>query len=116
MDDNLYSIGEVAKKLNLPVHTIRYWATIFKHIEFATKNGRRYFDNTAIDEFKKIKELEHKKGLTIDGIKQLLRYKKIDMNKLDKVNKNIISNQLDKAISIIQKQLSMLQCKEDNII
>ena len=82
-----YSIGDVAKMLNVPVHTVRFWTSEFKHIECLRHNGRRYYDNKAIEELKKIKELSHKKGIKIDGIKQMLRYHKIDMEKLDKANK-----------------------------
>ena len=32
LSGNEYSIGEVAKKLNLPVHTIRFWTETFEHI------------------------------------------------------------------------------------
>lgn len=105
MTDKLFSIGEVANELKLPVHTIRYWSKVFEHIEFATKNGRRYFDKKAVDEFKKIKELEHKKGISINGIKQMLRYKKIDMQKLEKANQEQAINRLDFAIDFIEKQL-----------
>ena len=49
-----YSIGDVAKMLNLPVHTIRFWTETFKHIVCLKRNGRRYYDEKAIDEFCKI--------------------------------------------------------------
>ena len=112
MSDELSSIGEVANKLNLPVHTIRYWTKMFDNIEYTMINGRRYFDNLAIEEFKKIKDLEYKKGLSINGIKQMLRYKKIDVNKLNDINRDIISDKVTEAINTITKQISYI----DNIL
>ena len=108
----MLSIGEVAKKLNLPVHTIRYWTKMFDNIEYTMINGRRYFDNLAIEEFKKIKDLEYKKGLSISGIKQMLRYRKIDVNKLDDANRDIIADKVNEAINIINKQILYI----DNIL
>ena len=81
-----YSIGDVAKKLNLPVHTIRFWT----------------------EEFKKIKELSHKKGLKIEGIKQMLRYHKIDMEKLDKANKIDFQAKLEQSLKKIDKIIDLV--------
>jgi DNA-binding transcriptional MerR regulator len=103
-----YSIGDVAKMLNLPVHTIRFWTGEFQHIECIRRNGRRYYDNKAVDELKKIKELSHKKGLKIDGIKQMLRYRKIDMEKLDKANKMDFQIKIDTAIKRIDKIIDLM--------
>ena len=109
----MFSIGNVAKKLNLPVHTIRYWTQTFNHIKVSTINGRRYYDESAVEELKKIKELEYKKGLKIDGIKQMLRYHKIDMDKMEKANKSYVVSKIDEALKIIDRQLT--SCCEDNI-
>lgn len=103
-----YSIGDVAKKLNLPVHTIRFWTEEFPHIEFLRKNNRRYYDDKAVDEFKKIKELSHKKGLKIEGIKQMLRYHKIDMEKLDKANKIDFQAKLEQSLKKIDKIIDLV--------
>lgn len=104
----MFSIGEVAKKLNLPVHTIRYWTQTFEHIKVSIMNGRRYYDENAIEELKKIKELEYKKGLKIDGIKQMLRYHKIDMDKIEQANKSYIATKIDEALKLIDRQLDVL--------
>lgn len=103
-----YSIGEVAKKLNLPVHTIRFWTETFEHIEYLKRNGRRYYDEKAIEELKKIKELSHKKGMKIEGIKQTIRYHKIDMNKLQEAQKGEFENKVEFCINKISKIIEML--------
>ena len=107
--DKEYSIGEVAKILNLPVHTIRFWTQTFNHIEFFTKKGRRYYDNKAIEELKNIKELSHKKGIKIEGIKQMIRYKKIDMDKINEANKIDLCKRLEKSINILDKIIEELE-------
>ena len=112
---NFFSIGDVAKMLKLPVHTIRYWTQTFEHIEFSTKNGRRYYDNAAIDELKKIKELAHKKGMKIEGIKQMLRYKKIDMNKFEAANKNDACRKLQLIIENIDKLIDKTKIEMEGL-
>ncbi len=98
-----YSIGVVAKKLNLPVHTIRFWTETFKHIETIRRNGRRYYDDKAVEELRKVKELSHKNGMKIEGIQQMVRYNKISLEKLESINKNELCIDLEKAINIIDK-------------
>ena len=114
-DEKFFSIGEVAEILNLPVHTIRYWTQTFEHIEFSTKNGRRYYDNAAVDELKKIKELAHKKGMKIEGIKQMLRYKKIDMNKFEAANKNDACKKLQLIIENIDKLIDKTKIEMEGL-
>ena len=103
-----YSIGDVAKMLNLPVHTIRFWTEEFPHIECLRRNNRRYYDDGAIEELKKIKELSHKKGMKIEGIKQMIRYRNINMEKLDEAKKTDYQTKLDNAIKKIDKMVYLL--------
>ena len=103
-----YSIGRVAKMLNLPVHTIRFWTEEFEHIECLRRKNRRYYDNKAVEELKKIKELSHRRGMKIEGIKQMLRYKKIDMDKLDEANKVEFQTRIETAIRKIDKAMELL--------
>ena len=107
--DKLYSIGEVATKLNVPVHTIRYWTQIFEHIEITTRKGRRYYDDIAVSELKKIKDLAYKKGIKIDGIKQMLRYHKIDMKKIENALANSQQLALEKNIDFIDKIIEKIK-------
>ena len=92
-DPNAYkTIGEVVKILDLksrsgqktPTHTIRYWEKEFKQIKPKILSGkRRYYDRSNIDLLKKIKFLLKDKGLTIKGVKNVL---KSDINELDDYN------------------------------
>ena len=81
--DNAYkTIGEVAKILQLkskkkgalPTHTIRFWETQFKQIKPKILNAnRRYYDERTINLLKKVKFLLKVKGMTINGVKKVLK-------------------------------------------
>ena len=101
--NNAYkTIGEVAKLLNLvdkkngklSTHTIRYWEKEFKQIKPKVFNGkRRYFDTYNVDLLKKIKFLLKDQGMTIKGVKQIL--KNTEPLKLDEMaNKSIRTDNL----------------------
>ena len=74
--------GEVAKILQLkskkkgvlPTHTIRFWETQFKQIKPKILNAnRRYYDEGTINLLKKVKFLLKDKGMTINGVKKVLK-------------------------------------------
>ena len=85
-NDTAYkSIGEVAKILNLVnskkgtlnTHTIRFWEKEFKQIKPKILNGnRRYYDKSTIELLKKIKFFLKDQGMTIIGVKKLLKTNK----------------------------------------
>jgi DNA-binding transcriptional MerR regulator len=115
--NNAYkSIGEVAKILDLinkkkgtlNTHTIRFWEKEFKQIKPKILNGnRRYYNNETIDILKKVKYLLKDQGMTINGVKKVL--KKDSSLKLDvSVNNSInidynIKNKLKKISNILKK-------------
>ena len=81
--DSAYkTIGEVAKILQLkskkkgvlPTHTIRFWETQFKQIKPKILNAnRRYYDEGTINLLKKVKFLLKDQGMTINGVKKVLK-------------------------------------------
>ena len=97
--DKVYkTISEVAKDLNLinpktgklNTHTIRFWEKEFKQIKPQILAGkRRYYDKNTIVMLKKIKFLLKDKGLTINGVKNILNSK---INKLDDYNYNSLKD------------------------
>ena len=109
------TIGEVAKILglksknsqSLPTHTIRFWEKEFKQIKPKILNGnRRYYDANNVNLLKKIKFLLKDQGMTIKGVKQIL--KNNEPLKLDEmVNKSIrtdnLKNKLINISNIIKK-------------
>ena len=98
--DNAYkTIGEVAKILDLknksgqktPTHTIRFWEKEFKQIKPKILNGnRRYYNIETIEVLKKIKYLLKDQGMTINGVKKVLKSEK--SLKLDELSNNPINS------------------------
>ena len=119
--DSAYkTIGEVAKILQLkskkkgvlPTHTIRFWETQFKQIKPKILNAnRRYYDEGTINLLKKVKFLLKDKGMTINGVKKVLKGE--ESLELDEIANNSIKtdnlrNKLVK-ISKIVKNLKNLK-------
>ena len=113
--DSAYkTIGEVAKILQLkskkkgvlPTHTIRFWETQFKQIKPKILNAnRRYYDERTINLLKKIKYLLKDKGMTINGVKKVLKGE--ESLELDEMANNSIKadklrNKLNKISNIIK--------------
>ena len=113
--DSAYkTIGEVAKILRLkskkkgvlPTHTIRFWETQFKQIKPKILNAnRRYYDEVTINLLKKVKFLLKDKGMTINGVKKVLKGE--ESLELDEMANNSIKahnlrNKLNKISSIIK--------------
>ncbi len=75
--DNEYfaSINEVSKRLSVPAHTLRYWEKQFPVAIRPTTGagGRRYYRAETVDRLIVIRDLLYKHGLTIAGVKKLLR-------------------------------------------
>ena len=113
------SIGEVAKILGLTnekkgslnTHTIRFWEKKFKQIKPKIFNtNRRYYDQNSIKVLKKIKYLLKEQGMTIDGVKKML--KKNSSLKLDDLSNHPITvpdNNLKFKLSKISKIIKELK-------
>ena len=67
-------INEVAKRLDVPAHTLRYWEKQFAGaIRPVTGAGnRRYYRQDTIEKLETIKSLLYDKGMTIAGVKKIL--------------------------------------------
>ena len=111
------TIGEVAKILDLVnekngslnTHTIRFWEKEFKQINPKILNGnRRYYNKDSIEILKKVKFLLKEQGMTIKGVKKVLKSDK--SIKLDELPNNSINTNYNiklklKKISEIIKQI-----------
>ena len=113
--DNAYkTIGEVAKILQLkskkkgvlPTHTIRFWETQFKQIKPKILNAnRRYYDERTINLLKKVKFLLKVKGMTINGVKKVLKGEEsLDLDEManNSIKADNLRNKLNKISSIIK--------------
>ncbi len=112
-DKTYKSIGEVAKILKLidkkngkpATHTLRFWEKEFKSIKphiFA--GNRRYYDDKSIEIIKKIHFLLKNKGMTIKGVKKLLKNKESDLDEINNktINEKIIKTKLKKISNLIK--------------
>lgn len=101
----MLSIGKVAKKISTPEHTIRLWTDSFPHIKCTIGKGkRRYYDEVALSELKKVNTLINEKGMTIKSIQSLVKYNKIkeDVSKLIATKQNPVFN-INNALGIINE-------------
>ena len=75
--DNEYfaSINEVSKRLSVPAHTLRYWEKQFPVAIRPTTGagGRRYYRTETVRRLTIIKDLLYNRGMTIAGVKKMLR-------------------------------------------
>ena len=87
----LINISQLASLLNLinsktkkpSNYILRYWEKEFKEIKPVILNNRRYYSEKQIDIIKLIKFLLKDKGMTINGVKNIL---KSNINSLDDYN------------------------------
>lgn len=71
-EKKVFSIGEIAKMIDVEIHTIRFWTDEFsEYIQYELGKGdRRYYEASALSVFSKIRELIHKDGIRIKVIKE----------------------------------------------
>jgi Predicted transcriptional regulators len=89
--EKMYNISEVSKLLNLinpktlkpSNYILRYWEKEFKQIKPKIINKRRYYTKKQVLTLKFIKYLLKDKGMTIKGVKNVL---KSNINSLDDYN------------------------------
>ena len=110
--DKLINITELSKLL-LPGgqktkkntnHILRYWEKEFFQIKPVMINGRRYYPEKQIDLMKLIKFLLKDKGLTINGVKKILKSK---INSLDDYHSYSLKADYQK-VNIKHKSLKIL--------
>ena len=110
MVKNYLSISELSIELNLinektgkPAnHILRFWEKEFSGIRpVILKGNRRYYDKKQIDKIKYIKFLLKDKGLTIKGVKSILKEKKI----IDETDKNTIESYFKNKIKSKSKNI-----------
>ena len=89
--EKFLNISDVSKRLKLidpsskkPLnYIIRYWEKQFKQISPKIINKRRYYSSDQIEIIKLIQFLLKKRGLTVNGVKNVLNS---NINKLDDYN------------------------------
>ena len=100
-------IGLKSKKgQSIPTHTIRYWEKEFKQIKPKIFNGnRRYYDQKNIELLKKVHFLLKEQGMTINGVKRLLKDKealKLDENLNNSIRTDNLKDKLEKISNLVK--------------
>ncbi len=115
------SINEVSKQLGIPAHTLRYWEKQFPVAIKPTTGagGRRYYRAETVDKLIAIKDLLYNRGMTIAGVKKMLRNGDSlsfwDENAIDDTQKTNISGDTDTirlAIDMLQRARKILTGNE----
>lgn len=69
----LLSIGELAEKIGVPTHVLRYWETRFPQLKPLQRSGRRrYYRPDDVALVTRIYDLLHVQGYTVDGARKAL--------------------------------------------
>lgn len=104
-----YSIGEIAKIIGIETHTIRFWSTEMNQYISPTigRGGRRYYSDTDLVMFERIRDLIRVKGYTIGMIKKGLP---------DELNQSTDSPHYNECITNVQnKILYLLKLYEEDM-
>jgi len=107
------TISELSKALNLvdplnnkPLnHVLRYWEKEFSQIRPKKIHKRRYYSPEQLETIKMIKYLLKNKGMTITGVKKILKLK---INKLDDYNSDSLKANYHK-VSLKEKSKKLLK-------
>ncbi len=113
------SINDVSKRLDVPAHTLRYWEKQFPAAIKPTTGagGRRYYRAETVDTLVMIKDLLYNHGMTIAGVKKMLRNGDIDsstgavtMPTGDTISVGAIEDaNIDTAIGLLECARNLLQ-------
>ena len=73
-EDKVYRIGEVAAELQLKTSVLRFWESEFPElVPKRSAKGHRSYDAQDVELLKRIKQLLHEQGMTIEGAKRVLQ-------------------------------------------
>lgn len=72
-DGAMLSIGELASRIGVPTHILRYWETRFPELNPLQRSGRRrYYRVGDVALAERIYDLLHVRGFTVDGARKAL--------------------------------------------
>ena len=101
-----YSIGDVARFLQVKTHVLRYWEHHIADLDPIKRQGRRYYDKSHIALLKKIRFWLYELGYTVEGVKK----------KLSDNEKSIDSHRAMELIAGIESLASQLMTNDDQLL
>ncbi len=73
MAEKTYRIGEAAELLHLKTHVLRFWETEFPQLApLRTDKGQRLYTEQHLTLLRRIQQLLHEQGMTIEGARRVL--------------------------------------------
>lgn len=73
MSAHTYRIGEAAELLQLETHVLRFWQSKFPQLAPSrTEKGQRRYTEEDVALLRRIKQLLHEQGMTIEGARRVL--------------------------------------------
>ncbi|MDR1126414.1 MAG: MerR family transcriptional regulator [Deltaproteobacteria bacterium] len=73
MPGKIYKIGEAAQLLGLKSYVLRFWESEFPQLNpTRTESGQRLYSEQDLELLRRIRNLLHERGLTIEGAKKVL--------------------------------------------
>ena len=107
------TISEAGKMLSLPAHVLRFWESKFPQIKPIKRGGgRRFYRPNDVLVLFAIKKLLHGNGMTIAGVKRLIRETGIKRmmalgekakNEPRKIEKKHEDNYINKVLDLLDK-------------
>lgn len=111
-------INEVAKRLDIPAHTLRYWEKQFGGAIKTTtgSGGRRYYRPEIVEKLETIKSLLYDKGMTIAGVKKMIHngeFSSPEIQEMVSIKSEAVTNKIDKseidnAIDLLKQAYELL--------
>ena len=72
-DGAMLAIGELAGRIGVPTHVLRYWETRFPQLKPLQRSGRRrYYRAKDVALAERIQDLLHVRGFTVEGARKAL--------------------------------------------
>jgi len=104
------TISEVAEKLDLPAHVLRFWETKFSQVRPIKRGGgRRYYRPEDVELIRHIRSLLYDEGYTIKGVQKLMREGNLKKSHLTPSSSDIGSLEPNNLKSEIQDAIDELR-------
>lgn len=100
MESKFYKIGEIAKMLQVPASTLRYWETEFNQLKpTKSSGGQRFYTQKHIDLLNNLKKMLYNEKYTIDGAKKKLKTASSPINHEETPANSIENHQAHPSLS-----------------
>ncbi len=114
MLERTYRIGEVAQDLDLKSYVLRFWETEFPQLApLRTDKGQRLYTEENVVLLKRIKNLLHEKGMTIDGARRVLEDQNTFEEPLFIAKASALDNARERGLSLKEKDLLLADVRQE---